>query len=239
MGFFDLNWKGKAKATPSSTTNHNTASLFSQSQPPPPPTPRWVQTPHWNQGEASSSSSSSRNLEPEPSEHSEKVRDMPKSHRKQKAGARRNTCEHKINCRLSNPRCCACLDRRPLTGAYFIYKDGRGLVPEGTRWENYCPGCEPYWAGRHGKGIPDPSSQTKPAVQPNPRKEMPSSSSSTAASSLKPEQQPEPQVEPNEPPPPYSPSASSDGWEILPSYGEAEEEYGGGKRNLDAYGVLR
>lgn len=142
MGFFDLNWKGKAKATPSSTTNHNTASLFSQSQPPPPPTPRWVQTPHWNQAEASSSSSSSRNLEPEPSEHSEKVRDMPKSHWKQKAGARRNTCEHKINCRLSNPRCCACLDRRPLTRAYFIYKDGRGLVPEGTRWENYCPGCE-------------------------------------------------------------------------------------------------
>jgi hypothetical protein len=142
MGFFDLNWKGKAKATSSSTNNQTSTSPFSQSQSPPPATSRWVQTPHWNQAGASSSSSSSRNVEPEPSEHSEKARDMPKSHRKQKAGAKRNTCEHKMNCRLSNARCCACLDRRPLTGAYFIYKDGRGLVPEGTRWENYCPGCK-------------------------------------------------------------------------------------------------
>ncbi|KAH7346573.1 hypothetical protein BKA65DRAFT_595058 [Rhexocercosporidium sp. MPI-PUGE-AT-0058] len=229
MGIFNLNWKGKSKAVSSSfTDNRNTISHVPQPQPPPPVTPRWVETPHWNQVQASSSSSASSNSDPKHSECSKKTRESQKPYRKEKVVTETIKCEHKINCRLNIAGCCACLDRRPLTRAYNVYKDGRGLVPEGTRWGIIVLGAKAsYWARRQGKGIPDPSSVVKIAVQPN---SGPTPSSSSASPnptpSLKP-QQPEHQVEPNEPPPPYSPSASLDGWEILPSYREEEEEYGG------------
>ncbi|PVH84143.1 hypothetical protein DL98DRAFT_651844 [Cadophora sp. DSE1049] len=231
MGLLDLHWKGKSKATPSTTSNSIT-SIFLRQQQPPPSAPRWVRTPHWNEAEASTSTSSSSSpyQEPEKSENPEK-RTGRKSYREEKFVPGSLRCEHKVSCGLNTPECCACLDRRPLKRDYFIYKDGRGLVAEGTRWGNYCPGCKAYWTRRQGKGIPDPSSPSTATGGANSKIAVPSSSSTSATISLKPEgpaqpPQPLPQGETNDPPPPYS-STLSEGWEILPRYREADEEYGG------------
>lgn len=143
MGLLDLHWKGKPKATPSSTTNSIT-SIFSRPQPTPPSAPKWVRTPHWNEAEASGSSCSF-NTPYRHSEHTKRSREIKAGQEpngEEKAVPGSLICEHKINCGLNIAGCCACLDRRPLKRDYFIYKDGRGLVAEGTRWGNYCPGCK-------------------------------------------------------------------------------------------------
>ncbi|KAH7397837.1 hypothetical protein BKA64DRAFT_50592 [Cadophora sp. MPI-SDFR-AT-0126] len=227
MGLFDFHWKGKSKAS-LSTTNDSINSNFSQQQ----QSPRWVRTPLWNEAEASASTSSSSSpyQEPEKSETQEKRKGW-KSGRGEKFVPMVVRCEHKVSCGLSTPECCACLDRRPLNRDYFIYKDGRGLVAEGTRWGDYCPGCKAYWARRQGRGIPDPSSPKTATTATNLRIAIPSTNSASESPGLKsesPAQQPQPQHqgETNDPPPPYS-SALSDGWEILPRYKEADEEYGG------------
>ncbi|KAF2457505.1 hypothetical protein BDY21DRAFT_344027 [Lineolata rhizophorae] len=54
-------------------------------------------------------------------------------------------CDHKLptSCRLTaSPKCCACQDNRPHSAAYTVYVDGLGLVPRGTRWQNYCWFCK-------------------------------------------------------------------------------------------------
>ncbi len=143
MGLLDLHWKGKSKANPSSTNNGIT-SIFSRPQPPPPSAPRWVRTPHWNEAESSASNStfSTPYRESAHAIRSRKVKASQEHHGDEKVVPGSLICEHKISCDLSTSGCCACLDRRPMKRDYFIYKDGRGLVAEGTRWGNYCPGCK-------------------------------------------------------------------------------------------------
>ena len=50
-------------------------------------------------------------------------------------------CGHNF-CDLTQPRCCSCIDTRPIRARYYKYVDGRGMVLEGKRWSNYCPGCQ-------------------------------------------------------------------------------------------------
>ena len=50
-------------------------------------------------------------------------------------------CGHNF-CDLTQPRCCSCIDTRPIRERYYKYVDGRGMVLEGKRWSNYCPGCQ-------------------------------------------------------------------------------------------------
>ncbi|KAK0103471.1 hypothetical protein ONS95_005492 [Cadophora gregata] len=227
MGLLDLHWKGKSKAAPSSTTNSIT-SIFTRTQQPTPTALERVQTTYLSIPQASTSGSSSRSRYPQP-EYSEPetIKTHWKSHRDEKLMYRSMRCEHQISCGLNTSECCACLDRRPLKRDYFIYKDGRGLVAEGPRWVDYCPGCKAYWAKRQGKGIPDPSSPSKASAGESSRAVVPSSSSRSETTRRIPEQQQQPQSqgELNDPPPPYS-SALSDGWEILPRYQEADQEYG-------------
>jgi len=92
-----------------------------------------------------------------------------------------------------------------------------------------------YWTKRQGKGIPDPTFATGTSVADS-KNALPSSSSTEATTSLKPEgpaqlsQPQQPQSDSNDPPPPYS-SALSEGWEILPRYREEEEEERPGSRS--------
>lgn len=129
MGFFDLNWKGKSKATSSSTTNTST-SIFSRFQQTPPP--------HSNEAEASSSMSTS-SAKCSKQETSKAGKASPKSCQVKETSGQ---CKHKTHCHLNTYGCCACVDRRPLNSVYVTYKDGRGLVADGTRWCDYCPGCK-------------------------------------------------------------------------------------------------
>lgn len=55
-----------------------------------------------------------------------------------------SVCEHKeqIGCALTAlPRCCSCVDKRPLATAYPIYIDGKGMKLQGKRWQRYCWKC--------------------------------------------------------------------------------------------------
>ena len=54
---------------------------------------------------------------------------------------RTKNCGHNF-CDLTQPRCCSCIDTRPIRARYYKYVDGRGMVLEGKRWSNYCPGCQ-------------------------------------------------------------------------------------------------
>ncbi|KIW20543.1 hypothetical protein PV08_01118 [Exophiala spinifera] len=59
-----------------------------------------------------------------------------------------SVCEHKehIGCALTAlPRCCSCVDKRPLATAYPIYIDGKGMKLQGKRWQRYCWKCRDYW----------------------------------------------------------------------------------------------
>lgn len=53
-------------------------------------------------------------------------------------------CTHKntSRCMLTLPGCCACSDLRPHTPSYYVYVDGMGSVPQGTRWNSYCDHCK-------------------------------------------------------------------------------------------------
>ncbi|KAL2069696.1 hypothetical protein VTL71DRAFT_14375 [Oculimacula yallundae] len=229
---FGLNWKGKSKSSSSSTSGHHIPSLFSRSQglTPSTATPRWVRTPHWNQNEASSSNTSTKNADQEYWDGIENPDESGRLYPQEIREKRCWQCEHKANCDLTNRACCACLDRRPMNLNYFIYKDGRGMVAEGTRWGTYCPKCKVYWARQQGTGMPDPSSPTLSTSQSKSRKQASTSGPAQSTFSLKPEQEQEQraQVEASElPPPPYSPSAVSDGWETLPRYRAEGYVYGG------------
>lgn len=60
-------------------------------------------------------------------------------------------CPHKLatSCRLTSTlNCCACADDRPHSVTYSIYIDGLGMVPRGTRWQNYCWCCQVFWDNR-------------------------------------------------------------------------------------------
>jgi hypothetical protein len=57
------------------------------------------------------------------------------------------TCGHQY-CDLTQPRCCSCMDMRPIASRYSMYVDGRGVVADPNRWTNYCPGCKVWHGGR-------------------------------------------------------------------------------------------
>jgi hypothetical protein len=74
-----------------------------------------------------------------------KGKSIEKSDVKVKAKPEKNWCLHKpkVDCQLSNPKCCACLDARPHQGVdgYETYVDGSGIGRGAKRWAHYCPNC--------------------------------------------------------------------------------------------------
>ncbi|KAH3908792.1 hypothetical protein HBI56_072850 [Parastagonospora nodorum] len=56
--------------------------------------------------------------------------------------------KHASACALLMKICCSCADKRPITHAYPMYVDGRGIGPSDDRSLHYCFGCQAYWGRR-------------------------------------------------------------------------------------------
>ena len=50
--------------------------------------------------------------------------------------------KHASACALLMKICCSCADKRPITHAYPMYVDGRGIGPSDDRSLHYCFGCQ-------------------------------------------------------------------------------------------------